>query len=219
MGQKLKALGVGLLAIITASFFTVTDATALSGGHFVTPSAETLIKGEESGSHRLEFTIHGVEGSIVCNEAQYVDNQNVGETAVEVLIIPSYGECHTTGSETGIPIHMNQCRYLFTVAEELFTEQTAHLICPGSATIVITHPNCTITIAPQTILGGLTYERVIEEEKYAITLVSKAVFNVQFHGGVCILVGTNHTGTLSGSVTVRAFEYPKGGKQIDLKAT
>jgi hypothetical protein len=77
---------------------------------------------------------------------------------------------------------------------------TVHVKC----LITITHPNCEITVPVQTPhSGGVTYNTVTEGGKHALTLsVNVGGITGQFHGGLCIFLGTNHTFNMTGSATV-----------------
>jgi hypothetical protein len=219
MSLKLKALGLGLLAVLSVSAFAVMNASANNKGHVVTTGlAHATIEGTETGTHTTEFTLHGLEGGIVCDEIKY-EGTTVAETSNDITITPIYNKCHTTGSATNIPVHVNGCSYTFTVAEKTTdsTEQTVDLICPVGKAIEITHPNCTITVGAQTITTGVTYTTLFENGHHTITLdLTKPGITVvsQFHAGICIFTGTAHHGTLHGSVTVEALDTEKKLKDI-----
>ncbi len=62
MNVKLGAFGLGLIAALAISAMGVVNATAETGGHFVSSvSTGTTIVGSESGTHTLHFTSEGGE--------------------------------------------------------------------------------------------------------------------------------------------------------------
>jgi hypothetical protein len=212
MSLKLKALSLGLLAMALGAV-AVMNASANGAGHFVsTGNTHVLVRGAENiGTiHRFEFRSHGLEGGIVCEEAIYPDYTASAETETSIVIKPTYNTCHTTDDlapHADLTITTNGCSYRFTVASGTTdaTEQTVHLECPENAKIEVHHPNCTITIPPQTINTGVTYKTITEGGIHAITLESNAQFTTEYHGGICIFTGTSHTTTMVGSATLRGF--------------
>jgi len=223
MSLKLKVLGLGLLAVVAMSAVAVMNASARTSGHFTSdsPNGNTTLVGSETVTHSTELTSHGIEGGIVCDEVAY-HGTIAGNTSTHITIIPTYNKCHTTGETPGtVTVTMNGCSYTFTPG----SNGTVHLDCPVGKAIEIHHHNCTITIAPPITVQGATYETDVDANgKHTITLKLHPVqFNTQYHGGICIFTGTNHTGTLSGSATVRGFE-DKGvgqpaGPQVNITHT
>jgi hypothetical protein len=205
MSLKVKVLGLGLLAMVAMSAFAAMNASALVQGHFVSDVHTTTILGSENTTHKLEFTSHGLEGGIVCDEASY-HGHVTGTTFTSVTIKPTYAKCHTTGGAAGsVVVDVNGCTYTFTITggNPATTHSKVHLICPAGAAIVITHGNnCTITIAPQNNISSVTYTTDVVNAKHALTLHANAQFATQYHAGACVLLGTNHTGTLKGSATI-----------------
>jgi hypothetical protein len=210
MSLKLKALGLGILAALSVSAFAAVNVAANGEGHFVTTgTTHATIEGTETGVHKTEFTAHGLEGGIVCDEIKY-HGTTTAETVTSITITPTYNKCHTTPDGAGTTtVTMNGCTYTFTVAKGTTdaTEQTVHLLCPPGKSVEIHHPNCTITIHAQTIETGVTYTTLFENGKHTITLdLTKPgiTFTTEYHGGICVFTGTTHHGTLHGSVTVEA---------------
>lgn len=217
--MKLKVLGMGLLALMATAAFAVMNASATGGGHFVSDTTHTTIVGTESGTHRLHLISIGSEGEIGCEKASY-HGTAVNETEPSISITPTYENCYTTPEGTKFPVTPNGCTYVFTVAAGTTnqTEQTVHLSCPEGKAIEIHHPNCTITVAgPQTVENAVTYTTVTENGKHALTLHVHARFKSQYHGGICVFLGTNHEGELKGSVTVKGTNT--SGEQVNITAT
>ncbi|HEX8689650.1 MAG TPA: hypothetical protein VF729_05350 [Solirubrobacterales bacterium] len=229
--NKVKALGLGLFAAMAISVPAAMNATASTGGHFyfssggiqfdhptlkVTESNE--IDPETGKKHQIHLVQHGLSGEIGCTEAKYDTTLSSG-TFSQITIKPTYGGCSTTGS-SAVTVTMNTCAYLFKVAANTSdaSEQTAELECSGPV-VEIHHPSCTITIPKQAISTGITYTKKLSaNNKHYITIDVSAEVKTEYHGGVCIFTGTNHTATLVGSATVEAFNTTSGA-QIDLTAT
>jgi hypothetical protein len=207
MRIRLKTLCMGALTILVVAAAAIGHAAAETGGHLLSEVAHTEIKGSEGKEtgHQLSFIAHGLEGEIVCDEASYQGTVS-NTTVTEVSVTPAYAKCHTKGSEAGTTtVTANGCEYRFTVApgNPETVEQTVDLVCPSGKAIEIHHPNCTFKIIPQNNLSGFTYTPTVESGKPAITLDVSTQFNTQFEGGICIFIGTNHTGTLKGAGTAK----------------
>ncbi|HEX8689154.1 MAG TPA: hypothetical protein VF729_02805 [Solirubrobacterales bacterium] len=218
MSLKLKALGLGLLAAMAFSAVAVMNASANGSGHFVSEAAHTNIVGSEGGTHNLHLTNHGLSGEVGCAQDTYTATAE-GATVNDLLVTATYGGCTTTGTSTTVPVDMNGCKYRFTVAggTTSSTEQTVHLECPAGQSIKVTHPNCTVTVHPQTVNTGVTYTHVTENGKNAVTLDSNVQFNTTRHGLCQFIAPTNGTGTLVGSATVQGFNTE--GTQVSVTAT
>ena len=236
MSMKLKALGLGLLAMIAVSGFAAVNATGETGGHFTSdsPNGKTVITGTEKQgtSHTTQLAVEGLSG-IHCEHALY--EATAGAATVESLTVtPTYTKCTTSPSgATNVVVDHNGCNYTFTIGKKIATvHQTVSIVCPAGKAIVITHPECEITVPPQT-LTGITYNTVVEENKHAITLVAEIGVNgtpkltTQFHAGFCVLLGTTHLGSFTGSVTVKGYEdqstlsepYKHGVNPVNITAT
>lgn len=224
MSTKLKALGVGLLAAMAISGFTVMNASATTGGHFTSDVDHAIIKGFEGPGavHKLEFSIAGLT-PIVCEEAAYHGTVPLGVTTVEhVTVTPTYGKCLTTGGTPGeVNVTPNGCEYTFKIGKKATTHNTVSVVCPAGKVIEVHHPSCTITVPAQN-LNGVVYHTVVEKvngvNKHAITLASTVGgITSHFHGGICNLLGTTHVGELNGSATVKGFDT--AGNQVNITAT
>ena len=221
MSLKLKVLGLSLIATVALSAVAVMNASANGEGHLVTTGATgATVEGHVStppAAHNLHFRMHGFNGEIGCHKQTHVATI-AGETAESLTVTPTYSECGTTPN-TDVTVTVNGCTYTFTVAKGSIdaTEQTAHLFCPAGKAIEVHHPNCTVTIHPQTTTTGLTYTQKTNAAtlKHEITMDVNVEFNITRHGA-CQLFGTNGKGTLVGSVTVTA---KKAGAQVHLTRT
>ncbi len=221
MSLKLKAICLGIFATLAVGGFAAVNAGAEVGGHFVWDGDDHIeVRGTESGTHRLHFKSHGSEGEIGCEEASYHVTVDDPDTTLDYVdVTPTYKNCYTTPSGTKFAVHHDGCVYRFTVTKNSgnATEQDVHLICPAGGAITITHPNCTITVGPQTVDDAVTYTTSFENGKHTITMDVNAKFQTTYHGGICIFLGTNQVGTLSGSVTVAGFNT--AGNEVNITAT
>lgn len=221
MSIKLKALGLGLLAVLATSAFAAMNATAETGGHFVHhgPTNHATVVGEETlgTEHTLDFISEG-GSEIGCTVADY-HGTVAAKTVESITIFPTWEECYTTGSTTKFDVDENGCWFTFTIGRKGQTapHHTVHLLCPTGETIEITHPSCRIHIPPQT-LTGVTYKEDEVGGKKAITLES-TVKNITSHyeSGICVFLGTKHLAEMVGSVTVWGEDTE--GKRIDITAT
>ena len=212
MSIKLKALGLGLLAVMAMGAFAAVNASALSNGHFVAepPTDHLIIAGTETVGtpHRLHFNEienkvgHPTTGnSITCTHASYHGTLEgaAATTTSAVRVRPEYKECSTNGEPphnviVDVPPACGTNVFEFTPGGN----GTVHVNC----TITITHPNCEITVDPQTT-SGVTYTTTFENNKHKLTLHINAKTIVgTYHGGICIFLGTTHYFEMTGSVTV-----------------
>jgi hypothetical protein len=220
MSLKLKVIGLGLLAAILVSGIAVVNASANGEGHLVSEVTHTEIKGFETETHTGAMIIHGLAGEMVCDENSAVATITT-ETVVSVTGSATVSKCHTKGSATDIPVHINGCTGTGTIAKGTTenTEQTGHLVCPPGKAVVITHPNCTVTIHPQTNTTGATIKQITNPVtgKHEITGVSNVQFSVTRHGLCQFVAPTLGTGTAIGSATARGFDTE--GNQVSITAT
>lgn len=204
MSMKLKALGLAVLAVTAVGAFAVVNASAKIAGHFTTTTHHTIIKGTENGpNHDLRFI--GEDGSfITCTHASYegaIPSPTTTTQSVEVT--PTYKECSTSGTAPhNISVHHNGCKYRFDSAANA-KHATVWVVCPAGSKIKITHPNCEISVPAQQ-LSGVTYTAETRpSNKKGITIdVTVAGISAQYHNGLCVFLGTNHTFTMEGSATV-----------------
>lgn len=220
MTMKIKALGVGLLAVVATSALAVMNAGATVGGHFVIGASHATILGYEEATHVLELAEEGStqpDQRIYCTTANY-SGTVTSATVEEITLTPKWSECHTTNHVQNFEVHENGCSIRLTVRPGGdVSHNTVHLICPAGKSIEVTHPHCNITFAPQTA-SGVVYTRLTDVVGDMITLEStvKGVES-QYHGGVCVFLGTNHKSEITGSVTIEAVNAV--GQSVNLTAT
>lgn len=206
MSGKLKALGLGILAAMAMSALSVIGASAQSQstGHFTFELDHTTLDVNENSTHKLEFGVEGLT-SMVCDVSEY-EAPTIKETTVtDIAIKPAnFIACHTTGGTSGeVTVNVNGCYFTFAQPNKkaATTEHTVSLVCPTKSMEVI-HPSCTFVMPGQSNLKGIGYTTYVEDGKHAITAtVNVTGITVHFHKGLCVLLGTKHTGSVTGSVT------------------
>lgn len=220
MSIKLKALGLGLLALLAMGAFAVVNASAVTTGHFTSDVAHTEIRGseKEGTGHTLKFqrtqpTNTPTGSPIVCTEAKYTGTIASATTQV-VQVTPEYTGCRTEGDPHGsVSVHHNGCTYTFR--SRTTGHGTVAVDCPANKAIEITHPNCGIKVPAQdpatnanVMKGGVAYTTTTDNEgKHAITLdVTITHITGHFESGACIFLGTTKEFDMTGSVTVAGFD-------------
>jgi len=218
MSMKLKVLGLGLLAVLATSAFTAINASASVSGHFTQEINTATITGEETlgTPHRLKFSADGGT-PIECTVAHYEATPVHPLTFEEITFTPTYELCKTEGAAShNITVHHQKCEYEFysntnasanVEPHKTTGHATVGLWCPPESNgILVTHPNCTMRMPPQTIKEeGATYTTITRNGKHAITAnITATGITAHYEAGICIFLGTNHTAKMEGSVTVWA---------------
>lgn len=239
MRFRLKALGLSVLAITAFAAYTVVNASATTTGHFESDVEHASVVGTESHhtSHFLRFQRTEPTGTftgdpIVCTNANY-SGTVIGKTQTVLEITPSYSTCSTTienPEHDEVKVTMNGCKYTFFSNSNASTHNpTAHgtvaIDCEIGKAIEVHHPNCTMTVKAQTpssnpvrLTGGVTYTTTLENNKHALTVnVTVGHIASEFHGGICIFLGTNKLFDMNGSVTVKGTNT--AGDQVNITAT
>jgi hypothetical protein len=220
MRLRIKALGLGCLAVLAMGAVAI-EAAATTGGHFTSNKEKTTLEGvEQVTSDKLELVAENGEG-IICEESTY-HGVVTGTTFTQATLTPVFDGCKTTGG-TEVTMVSHGCDFLFTVRSEPATKHsTVHLACPAGATITVSHPSCQIVIGAQ-LLEGVTYTKIQWRGTESLT-VDFTINNVKlaYHSGICVFLGTNHTGKLNGSIIIKAWEDGKAGDEFggaNIKAT
>jgi hypothetical protein len=220
MSLKLKAVGLGLLAMMVTGAFAVMNATAETGGHFVSEKAHTVLKGSEAApNHQIKFAVDGGT-PIECTQVTY-SGTTEATTVTAVTIKPHYTHCKTEGGtstpEEEVEVTMNGCDYVFTIGKKAASHNTVDVVC-GAQAIEIHHPNCTITVPGQTVTGMTYGTDTTPGGKHAITATA-TISNIvaQYHGGICIFLGTTHSATMTGSATLSGTTAT--GEEVGITAT
>jgi hypothetical protein len=221
MNGHLKTLGLGAVALIAVGAVHTMPAPATTGGHFVVdvPHASLEIILNLPG-HQMNFVTEGSQ-PMKCTVASHRGTTNE-TTTTQLDIVPSYEDCYTENGTSNPPefkATLNGCLYRFTVAPITTdeSEQTIDFVCPAGAAAVFHDPNCTITMGSQSSVNAATYKRRIEGDKHFLTLTMHAKFDTEFHGGICVFLGTKHVTELLGAATLRARNTD--GALINLTAT
>lgn len=229
MSIKIKALSLGLFAMLAMGAFAAVNVGAKVDGHFVFGSEHAFVTGsvQKGTAHNLHFIAE--DGSLMgCDVQQYIGtHKSIVKTTTEITVTPNWDQCYTTPEGTKFPVDENGCDLRFTArALPESNDATAHVACPLGKTIVFTHPNCETTVDPQTVGGaagnGFTYTNKdvgVAGVSDWITMDVKVKVLTAYHGGICVFLGTNHTGTLEGSVTVTGFSNAAHTIRTNITAT
>ncbi|HYP55926.1 MAG TPA: hypothetical protein VEQ41_06460, partial [Solirubrobacterales bacterium] len=139
-------------------------------------------------------------------------------TATEVTIVPTFLECGTEGAGHNMTVDMNGCHYLVRIGKSAGGHNTIQFVCPTGLSARLTHPNCTIAIPAQTPSGGLSYTTTTENGKHALTVdVTVSGITAHYEGGICVFLGTSHSATINGSVTIAGINT--AGSPVNITAT
>ncbi|HEX5990076.1 MAG TPA: hypothetical protein VFY75_07680 [Solirubrobacterales bacterium] len=203
----------GSSAVWTGSYTVNTPDTLLLDtkvpdreGHFVTTdTAATKLIGTQTETDKLEWTIDGFDGGMVCDEMSW--ETLWGEETKKLMTVdePLFAGCYTTESNEKFKLKMNKCFFWFYVAEKTNenTEQTSSLICVDP--IEIEHPKCKITVPAQVFDEGITYTRITLKDRHALTIDFKLrLKRVKTDGKEC--GGAGDKGWLEGSLIIEAFD-------------
>lgn len=208
--KQLKILTLALAAAMAVGGIAVLNASATVKGHFESDVEHTLLVGSEGHNtstgeaHTTEFHIDEGEG-IVCSTASY-SGTTITKTTTEVTITPKYENCKTTDG-TAVTVTTHKCDYTF-FSHGTNAHGTVSVMCSSGEAIEIHHPNCTITVPGQAPNGlhmtqGANYKTMLLNGKHALTVnVTLKAITAEYHGGICIFLGTNHTAEMTGAVTL-----------------
>lgn len=217
MNTKFKALSLGALAVLAIVALGSGSATATTGGHFAS-GEHALVKTVDNAQHSYAFNAHS--GEVQCSTFNH-QGTIAGTTATSIDLVPNYVGCGTEGgSGTAISAYTyNGCVYRLTVAAKTTssTEQTIDFVCPTGKVLEFHQPNCLATMPPQTVVNAATYTPIEVNGKHALTLDLHATFETQYHGGLCVFLGTKQFATLQGSTTLVATNA--FGQPVSLTAT
>lgn len=204
MIRNLKALGLALVAVFALSAMAASAASAADLFH--AEGKNNKFTGKQDGTTNDVFTT--TAGTVECNNATYEGSQ-AEETASEAEVTAAYSECTAFGGFAGATVHMNTCRYLFTI-NATGTGGTAHIKCttPGdSITVTATSlgtTKCVVHVPEQTI-GGITYTNIGSGATREITVDVSTTGMTYTHTsgtgfGACTGAGTTvqHDGKYSG---------------------
>ena len=218
MKLKFKRLGLGMLAVMAIGALGGSSATATGGGHFVSGVTHTQVE-LVSNKTGHSFTWWNSNGTVTCGKS--VHTGTIASSTVESIVFnPGWGEGCTTADGTAMSFTTNGCTFRLKVAfgTTASTEQTMHFECPAGKVFEVDQTNCLVTIVPQTIGNAATYGTMETNGKHAITVSLNATLETQFHGGLCVFLGTKQSTTLTGSAVLSGFS-PINGEPVSLTAT
>lgn len=215
MSLKLRGLGVAVLAATAMNAIAVMNATAETGGHFVSEVSHTIVDQSATPGSGHSFAFTSDDSSVMECTFGRLTGTDVNATTTQPEGTTDIGECYTAGTETHFAFHENGCKGRATVAPG--GTGTGDLICPAGKVMEVTHPNCLITVGPQNNISGFTYTNIVNGGEDAITLDVNVQYTVQYHGGICIFLGTTHGVSMVGSTVIKGFHT--NGERVGITAT
>jgi len=216
MSLKLKALGFAVLAAMSVAALVAVSASATVSGHFVSeaPDAHTIVNQKSALPSKHGFVIRIDEGTPIACEEFSAFGTATGFTLTEVEGTTEAKNCRTEGTETAMGLDTNGCKG--KAWSNGSGALTGAMVCP-SGSMVVTHPNCSITVPPQTNVTGLTPTTITTFEKHAITLDVNIKYTVHYEGGICIFLGTKHTASITGSTII--WGQSTNGQPVSITST
>lgn len=215
MDRKLKALGLGLLAVMAVGAFAAANASATVSGHFTHDAlgGHAIVKGSGNGEHRLKLEVDGRTPTIECN-VYSSEGTLTSATVTTIAVEPAFANCQTEGgSANSVIVDTNGCEFVYHSGGGTFSLQ-----CPAGEELVITHPSCEVAMASQST-KGVTYGTAVSNpgNKHELTLSQSVTLTAQYEAGICVFLGTAHQLSITGSTTLAAFST--SGEQVNLTAT
>jgi hypothetical protein len=229
MIQKLKALGLALIAVFAIG--AVAASAASAAAEFTAETVPATITGEQTAGTitskevtKHEFTTN--LGVVKCSPATFDGEQTVA-ASTELKLLPTYGNTTagtgcTTAGIAGLIVHFHECYYTLTAKETLTASSInmeTHLVCPHNATTgehveITTSSGCTTTIPPQTFNKSMVTAENAGGAGSAMDI--KALIDVtgityEEEGTNCIEPGVlQHGGTYKGVATLKGDKIPGG---------
>ena len=218
MSLKLKALGLGLLAVMAMSAFAAVNASATINGHFTSTTDDLILTGTDQygTKHQLVFKETGSSGvGISCTDSHYHGalSGDPATTSTSVQLTPTYKNCATESGTWGDVTVKHDAGCDTKVYKFHSRTPNGHGTVTVECGITISHPNCTIRVPKQNPSGGIVYTTSNEGGSHEIT-ADVTVTNIigQYEGGICVFLGTNHTFTMNGSVTLWGLDAITGAR-------
>lgn len=218
MSLKLRGLCLGVLACAAVIGLTVMNASATTTGHFISDAADghTIVdqKAVAETSHGIVIRIDGGT-AIQCDDIRGFGTVTAS-TVQQVEGTTELALCHTEGQEPGtIAIHSNGCTG--RARSNTAGANTIDMVCPVGKTLIITHPNCTISVPPKNNIGGFAFTTITVNGKHAITIDVNVKYTVHYEGGICVFLGTTHVGEALGGTIVKGLNTK--GEQVNITST
>jgi len=204
MNRKLKALGLALFAAFAMSAI---GAQAASADLFTSADPDsTVLTSSADTEHVFSYS----SGEVKCKVTKFSGTQT-GETATELTITPTYEEC-TFGGEPAA-VRTNHCDYKFTTETDE-GHAPVGVECENKGehieVEIIPWNHCTLTIAPQTTGGGVTYTDEGGEVTVDITAEVEVTRDNPGSHLFCAFIAESGNGTYSGSSWMAGYEDEGG---------
>ncbi len=211
--RNLKTLGVAFVAMLA---LTAVVASAAQASSFTAAEYPAKVTGEQLAAGPNKLTLGS--SSVTCSTGNYAGTLAGASSTLEVSL--DYTGCKTS-FETEATVDNNGCTYLFHSGASTGTDKfaaTADLKCPAGQELTVTLGLCTVHIAPQNGLTGVTLTNNTgspgDVTVTATTAVTVNVTNVF----LCPLSTGSQTATLDANVTVKAYKDTGGTEGAQLNA-
>jgi hypothetical protein len=215
----MRRLLFALASALLVSVLGAPSASAETGGFFEFDepiNQHTTITVSGGGNHALHFVAPELSSEVGCGST--LEGTEVWNTTAHITLRAAFSGCTVTSSGAKVPIDSNGCWITLKMAKAPVheTEQTAVLECPEGKSLTITRPECTIVI-PNQFFTGVTYGQATNGNKPALTVSFDSKLIFRYEAGVCTFFGTNQTGTLRGSQTLKGWRTDGEPAKVDIE--
>lgn len=195
-----------------------TAAAAETGGFFKFEepiNQHTTIVASGGGSHSLHFVAPGLSSEVGCGST--LEGTATLSTTEHITLSTKFLGCTVTSTKAAVTVDNNSCWFTLKMAKTPVheTEQTAVLECPAGKSFTITRPDCTIVI-PNQFFTGVTYGQATNLTKPALTVSFDSKMQFKYEAGACTFLGTEQTGTLKGSQTLKGWRTNGEASGVDI---
>jgi hypothetical protein len=189
---KVAALALALGAFVTAT--ALGECTTSS--HFISDTEHTIVKGTGSSPHDLVIASE-TDTFHTCNHESY-EGTFIGKTSQTFQLWAKTSGCSTAG-EQPFTVDDEGCTYTLT-SHGASQHGLLTVDCATGKEINVTHKGCEMSIPPQT-QEGVTFTTSTRNGKHALTVdITIRGIETRYHGGVCVMYGTEHTHEIVGSL-------------------
>jgi hypothetical protein len=210
MIRSIKALGLGLLAVLAVS--TAAAPAASANPFFHGEFAGTFLTGAQTGIVANVLTTD--LGEMKCNVVKFGGMQ-APMTTTTMTLKPNYEECQMAGENAVVTL--NGCRYTFHLEEQAEPiEARMGIECPAGEELEIDTPECTTTIPPQEPRKEVTFTNEGAGTTRAVVadLNVSGIHYVEHGAGCASQKQTTENGTYTGVITVKGEDSEEHHKGI-----
>jgi opacity protein-like surface antigen len=193
MSNKLKALGLTLMATLAVGALAASAAQAHTAALFHSegsPTRVTITQEGEEGTTGAHHVFDAAGASITCKGAHFEGTQAT-VTAETLTVTATYTNCTFLGAN--VNVEMRGCDYVLHANGEVDIEPHGAGKCEvGTDAIKFAAPGCTVEVGKQTGLKELTFKNINGESE--ITSEAHLVgIKYSASGFLCPTPGANQT--------------------------